>query len=154
MNTILLAYRDIDVVLGGDAVVLGALRSAGKDRRDPFLGGIDGKPEAVAEIMQGNSPYKASIPLNSPRFGYSMGQSATGQSAADWLGGKSLPQTMDILPIAITRENVAQYQADLVDPAAVFADQTRRDSYLTMYGNICYDSRDQYINLPWLSEGP
>jgi len=121
----------------------------GKDRRDPFLGGIDGEPYAVAEIMPGNSPYKASIPLNSPRFGYS-----TGQSAADWLGGNSVPQTMDLLPIAISRENVAQYQADLVDPAAVFADQTRRDSYRTMYGNICYDSRDQYINFPWLSEGP
>lgn len=152
MTTILLAYPDIDVVLGGDAVVLGALhalREAGKDRPDQFLGGIDGEPEAVAEILKGDSPYKASISLNSPVFGYAMGQ-----YAADWLDGKSVPQAMDILPIAITRDNLAQYQADLVDPAAVFADPARRAGYLKMYGNICYDSRDQYINFPWSSEGP
>lgn len=150
MNTILLADPDIDVVLGGDAVVLGALRAlrdAGKARPDQFLGGIDGEPEAVAEIISGDSPYKASISLNSPVFGYAMGF-----YAADWLAGKSVPQAMDILPIALTRDNIAQYQADLRDPAAVFADPVHRDSYLKMYGNICYDTRDQYINFPWSSE--
>ena len=38
-----------------------ALRAAGKARPDQFLGGIDGEPEAVAEIKKGNGPYKASI---------------------------------------------------------------------------------------------
>ena len=69
MNTILLANPNIDVVLGGDAVVLGALealRSAGKDRPDQFLGGIDGEPEGVAEIKKGDSPFKASIALVIP----------------------------------------------------------------------------------------
>ena len=28
----------------------------------------------------------------------------------------------------------------------------RRDTYLKMYGNICYDTRDQYVNFPWSSE--
>ena len=28
----------------------------------------------------------------------------------------------------------------------------RRDLYLKMYGNICYDTRDQYVNFPWSSE--
>ena len=28
----------------------------------------------------------------------------------------------------------------------------RRDVYLRMYGNICYDTRDQYVNFPWSSE--
>ena len=50
-----------------------ALRDAGKDRPDQFLGGIDGEPEAVAEIKTGDSPYKASIALSSPVFGYAMG---------------------------------------------------------------------------------
>ena len=27
-----------------------------------------------------------------------------------------------------------------------------RDAYLKMYGNICYDTRDQYVNFPWSSE--
>ena len=59
MNTILLANPDIDVVLGADAVVLGALqalRAAGKDRPDQFLGGIDGEPEAVSEIKKTQQP--------------------------------------------------------------------------------------------------
>jgi ribose transport system substrate-binding protein len=150
MNTILLANPDIDVVLGADAVVLGALkalRANGKTRPDQFLGGIDGEPEAVSEIKTGASPYKASISLASPVFGYAMGQ-----FAADWLMGKSIPQAMDILPIALTKDNIAQYEADLVDPASAFGDPVRRDTYLKMYGNICYETRDQYVNFPWSSE--
>lgn len=150
MNTILLANPDVDVVLGSDAVVLGALkalRAAGKDRPDQFLGGIDGEPEAVSEIKKGDSPFKASISLSSPVFGYAMGQ-----FAADCLEGKSIPQAIDILPIALTSENIGQYQADWVNPAGVFSDPARKDRYLKMYGNICYDTRDQYVNFPWSSE--
>ena len=150
MRTILLANPKIDVVLGGDAVVLGALealRAAGKDRPDQFLGGIDGEAEAVAEIKKGNSPYKASIALSSPVFGYAMGE-----FAADWMEGKSIPQAMDILPIALTNSNIAQYEADLADPASVYSDPVRRNAYLRMYGNICYDNRDHYVNFPWSSE--
>ena len=75
-----------------------------------------------------------------------------GQHVADWLEGKSIPQAMDILPSALTGANLAQYEADLADPAAVYADPARRDAYLRMYGNICYDTRDQYVNFPWSSE--
>jgi ribose transport system substrate-binding protein len=150
MRTVLLAHSYVDVVLGADTVVLGALaalRAAGKARPDQFLGGIDGEPEAVAEIRKGGTPYKISISLASPVFGYAMGQ-----HAADWLEGKSIPQAMDILPSALTIANIDQYEADLADPASVFEDTRRRDSYLRMYGNICYDTRDQYENFPWSSE--
>jgi ribose transport system substrate-binding protein len=149
METILLAQPNVDVVLGADTVVLGALaalRAAGKARDDQFLGGIDGEPEAVAEIKRGG-PYKASISLASPIFGYAMGQ-----HGADWLEGKSIPKAMDILPRALTADNISQYERDLADPASVYADAARRDSYLRMYGNICFDSRDQYVNFPWSSE--
>jgi ribose transport system substrate-binding protein len=149
MRTILLAHPNVDVVLGADTVVLGALdalRAAGKARPDQFLGGIDGEPEAVAEIKRGG-PYKASVSLASPVFGY-----ALGHYAADWLEGRSVPQAMDILPRALTATNIAQYEADLADPAGVYADPARRDSYLRMYGNICYDTRQQYVNFPWSSE--
>jgi ribose transport system substrate-binding protein len=152
MNLVLSAGSRVDVILGADAVVLGALealRAAGKDRPNQFLGGIDGEPEAVAEIKSGNSPFKASIALSSPVFGYAMGY-----YGADWLEGKSVPQAMDILPIALTAENIADYEADLADPSAAFADPVRRDAYLSMYGNICYDTRDQYVNFPWSSELP
>jgi ribose transport system substrate-binding protein len=150
MRTILLAHPNIDVVLGADTVVLGALqalRAAGKARPDQFLGGIDGEPEAVEEIKTGGGPYKASVSLASPVFGYAMGQ-----HAADWLEGKSIPQAMDILPTALNSANIARYEADLADPGGVYADATRRAAYLRMYGNICHDTRHQYVNFPWSSE--
>lgn len=150
MSTILQAHPDVDVVLGADTVVLGALaalEAAGKARPDQFLGGIDGEPEAVAAIKKGDGPYKASISLASPVFAYAMGQ-----HAADWLEGKSIPQAMDILPVALTSDYLAQYEADVADPASVYKDPKRRDIYLRMYGNICYDTRDQYVNFPWSSE--
>lgn len=150
MSTILLVNPDIHVVLGADTVVLGALaavRAAGKARPDQFFGGIDGEPEAVAELKKGGSPYKISISLASPVFGYAMGQ-----HAADWLEGKSIPQAMDVLPRALTIATIAQYERDLADPGAVYADPARRALYLKMYGNICYDTRDRYVNFPWSSE--
>ena len=150
MRTILLANPDVDVVLGADNVVLGALaalRAAGETRANQFLGGIDGEPEAVSEIKKGNSPYRISISLASPVFGYAMGQ-----YGADWLEGKSVPQAMDILPTALSIEIITKYDADLADPAAIYADPARRAAYLRMYGNICYDTRDLYVNFPWSSE--
>lgn len=150
MKLVLEAHPDVDVVLGADTVVLGALkalREAGKARPEQFLGGIDGEPEAVAEIKAGNGPYKASIALASPVFGY-----ALGINAADWLDGKSVPQAMDALPIALTKDNIAAYEADQADPGAVYNDPARRDAYLKRYGNICYDTRDHYLAFPWSSE--
>ena len=128
-----------------------ALAAVGEDLRadktaSQFLGGIDGEPAAVEEIKRGG-PYKASVSLASPVFAYAMGQ-----HAADWLEGKGIPQAMDILPTALTKDNIHQYETDLADPAAVFADPMRRSAYLKMYGNICYDTRDQYVNFPWSSE--
>jgi ribose transport system substrate-binding protein len=149
MNTILLADPDIDVVLGADTVVLGALkalRDAGKARPDQFLGGIDGEPAAIDEIKKGG-PYKASVSLASPVFGYAMGQ-----HAADWLEGKSIPQAMDILPRVLTPEDIGQYERDTANPEVVYNTPSLRDLYLKMYGNICFDSRDRYINFPWSSE--
>lgn len=150
MKTILLAQPDVDVVLGADTVVLGALRAleeTGKARPDQFLGGIDGEPDAVAALQSPESPYRATVSLASPIFGY-----ALGRYAADWLSGKSVPQAMDVLPSLLTPNNIAQYQADLADPAQVWNNIARRDSYLRMYGSICYDTRADYLNFAWSSE--
>lgn len=150
MRTILLANPDVDVVLGADTVVLGALaavRAAGRARVQQFFGGIDGEPDAVAELKRADSPYKTSVSLASSVFGYAMGR-----HAADWLDGRSIPQAMDILPIALTAETLAGYERDQADPGAVYADPARRDAYLRMYGNICHATRDRYVNFPWSSE--
>lgn len=150
MRTILLANPEVDVVLGADTVVLGALaavRAAGKARPGQFFGGIDGEPDAVAELKKTDSPYKISVSLASSVFGY-----ALGRHAADWLQGRSIPQAMDILPMALTSETLAGYEADQENPAEVYADPTRRNAYLRMYGNICYDTRERYVDFPWSSE--
>lgn len=150
MKTILLAQPNVDVVLGADTVVLGAMRAlseAGKLRADQFLGGIDGEPDAIAAIEQADSAYKATVSLASPVFGY-----ALGQFAADWLEGKYVPQAMDVLPTLLTPLNLDQYRADLAAPDLVWADPARRNSYLRMYGSICYDTRESYLNFSWSSE--
>ena len=150
MKLILLAHPKIDVVLGADTVVIGALkalREAGVASPRQFLGGIDGEPGAVAELKDSLSPYKVSVSLASPVFGY-----ALGHYAADWLEGKSVPQAMDILPKVLTTENLEQYEADLKNPASVFADPTKHAEYLREYGNICSDTRDRYLNYPWSSD--
>lgn len=150
MKMILLAQPKVDVVLGADTVVLGALdalREAGRARPSQFFGGIDGERAAVAELKKPGSPYKASISLASPIFGYAMGR-----FASDWLNGTTVPQAMDILPKALTTANIAQYERDIANPRIVYTDARRRNTYLRMYGNICFDSRDRYINFPWSSE--
>ncbi|WP_205914648.1 sugar ABC transporter substrate-binding protein [Rhodobacter sp. SY28-1] len=150
MTNILIAEPQIDVVLGADTVVLGALaalRDTGMARPDQFVGGIDGEREAVAELSQPDSPYKTSISLASAIFGYAMGQ-----HAADWIEGKSIPKAIDVLPFALTAENVEAYRADMADPAKVYADQARLASYLAMYGNTCIGTKDEYVNFPWSSE--
>jgi len=116
-------------------------------RVDEIVGGIDGEPEAVAQLKIPDSPFKVTVALSSSIFGY-----ALGINAADWLDGKSVPQAMDALPIALSKDNVAAYERDQADPAAVYADPSRRDRYIKRYGNICYDSRDHYLNFPWSSE--
>ncbi|MFC5506700.1 sugar ABC transporter substrate-binding protein [Bosea massiliensis] len=149
MRTVLLAHSRVDVVLGADTVVLGALaalREAGLARDDQFIGGIDGEPEAIAE-MRRNGPYKASVGLASPIFGY-----ALAQHAADWLEGGSVPQGLDILPSLISPESLGQFERDTADPAAVYHDDARRSAYLKAYGNICHDSRADYVDFGWSSE--
>lgn len=149
MRTILLAHSRIDVVLGADTVVLGALaalREAGLARDDQFLGGIDGEPEALAEMRKGG-PYKATVSLASPIFGY-----ALGQHAADWLDGRSVPQGLDILPSLLLPQTIARFERDAADPGAVYRDPARRDVYLKAYGNACHDTRDAFIDFGWSSE--
>ena len=149
MKTVLLAHSRIDVVLGADTVVLGALaalREAGNVRNDQFLGGIDGEPEALVEMRKGG-PYKASVSLASPIFGY-----ALGQNAADWLDGRSVPQGLEIQPTLLSADSLAQFERDTADPAEVFRDPKSRDVYLKSYGNICYYSRSDYVDFAWSSE--
>ncbi|WP_426130438.1 sugar ABC transporter substrate-binding protein [Pararhizobium sp. PWRC1-1] len=150
MKLILLAHPKIDVVLGADTVVIGALRAlreAGKASPSQFLGGIDGEPDALAELKDAQSPYKASVSLASPVFGYGLGS-----FAADWLEGKSVPQAMDILPKLLNATSIEDYEGELKNPEGVFLDPAKRGEYLRMYGNICFETRNQFLDFPWSSD--
>jgi len=56
------------------------------------------------------------------------------------------------VPVALTPETIPGYQAMAADPGSVVNDPAVRDQYLELYGNISYDTRDQYINFPWSAE--
>jgi ribose transport system substrate-binding protein len=127
MRTILLAHPEIDVVLGADTVVprgAGGGSRGRKERPDQFFGGIDGEPEAVAEIKRGG-PYKSHHQPRLARF-----RIRDGTPRGRMVGRKSIPQAIDILPRALTLENMGQYEADIQDPAQVYFDPLRRVSYL------------------------
>ena len=118
MRTILLAHPNVDVVLGADTVVLGALaalREAGKARADQFLGGIDGEPEAVAEI-------KKRRPLQGEHQpGLARLRLCDGPARRRLAGGQEHPAGDGHPAQRADAANIAQYEADLADPAAVYA---------------------------------
>lgn len=147
MNTILQKHPDVDVVLGADAVVLGALaalEAANKDTPRQYVGGVDGVPEALANIRKGG-PYKATVALAPAMFAYAMGQ-----AGADWLEGKQIPQAVDIKPILLTSaEEIDAYEADELDPSAAYQDPARREKYLRLLGNISYETRGNYLDYQW-----
>ena len=43
-------------------------------------------------------------------------------------------------------------RADVSGGRPHFAARAKRVAYLRMYGNICFDTRDRYVNFPWSSE--
>ena len=142
MNTILQQHPDVNVILGGDTYVLGALsalQAAGAVKDDMYLSGIDGDAQALAEIEKGGI-YRASFAFAYPLMGY-----AWGQFAADWIEGKAIPQVMQLNAIELnSAESIAKFNADMQAVAETW--QSTKNDYLTMLGSINYDTRDQYIN--------
>ncbi|ESW74571.1 ribose ABC transporter [Mesorhizobium sp. LSJC285A00] len=150
MSTILQAHPDVDVVLGADTVVLGALaalEAAGKARPDQFLGGIDGEPEAVAAIKKGGGPYKASI-----QPGVASLRLCHGPARGRLAGGQEHPAGDGYPARGADQRLHGPVRGRCRRPGRGLQGPKRRDIYLRMYGNICYDTRDQYVNFPWSSE--
>jgi ribose transport system substrate-binding protein len=148
MNTILQKNPTIDVVLGADAVSLGALaalEAAGKASPKMYVGGIDGEPEARQRIQKPNSPYKATVAFGTQVFGYGMGY-----FVGDWLAGKSIPQGIQALGVLLNSADVIkQYDTDIGDPTATWKSVDRRARYVKLFGNITYDTRGQYLDYVW-----
>jgi ribose transport system substrate-binding protein len=141
MNTVLQSHPEVNVVLGGDTLVLGALsalQAAGKADPKMYLSGIDGDAQALSTISKGKSPYKASF-----AFAYNLMGYAWGQYAADWLDGKSIPKVMVFNPIELNSAGaIKQFNTDMANVRKTW---NKRNKYFTNFGNINYDTRKQFI---------
>jgi ribose transport system substrate-binding protein len=143
MNTILQTTPNVDVVLGSDEDVegaLAALQAAHKATNRQFLGGLDGEPLALADILKGG-PYKATVALAPAIFGY-----AWSEFAARWLAGETIPQAINVVPIALTgKKAIAAYNHAENRPGAVWNDPKLLKQYLGFYGAISYATRRSYL---------
>ena len=146
MMSALQTHSDIKVVLGGDTIVVGAfkaLKDSGKLTDDMFLSGVDGDNEALALIKAGGA-YKLSIAFAWTLMGYGLGQ-----FGADWISGRSVPQLVVARGIKLdSARAVDQFFTASADPASVFADRSRYENYLPLYGNVSYESRHDYWTSP------
>ncbi|MFN8446666.1 MAG: sugar ABC transporter substrate-binding protein [Caldilineaceae bacterium] len=142
MNTVLQAHPDVNVILGGDTLVLGALaalEAAGKANDKIYISGIDGDTEALKKIKEGG-PYKASF-----AFAYNMMGYAWGNYAADWLEGKDIPMVMQFNAIELnSAETIDEFQASMNN---VRESWKSAEKYFTNLGNISYATRQNYIRV-------
>lgn len=142
MSSVIQAHPDVKVVLGGDTLVVGALRAfeeAGRSSDDLYLAGVDGDAQALEAIRRGG-PYKASIAFAWELMGFGIGQ-----FGADWIEGRSIPRVMVAKPILLdSAAGIDEYLRANASPAEVFADRSRFETYLPLLGNVSYESRDLY----------
>ena len=146
MMTALQRYPEIDVVLGGDTIVVGAyqaLKERGRLRDDMFLSGVDGDKDARALVKQGGA-YKLSIAFAWSLMGYGLGQ-----FGADWVEGREVPQLVVARGVQLDSASaVRRFEAAGEDPSAVFGDRARYEEYLPLYGNVSYETRREYWPSP------
>jgi ribose transport system substrate-binding protein len=139
MSTVLQAHPEIDMVLGGDTLVVGALKAieqAGIPTDKMYLSGVDGDKQALAAIKEGGA-YKASIAFPWQLMGYGIGQ-----FSADWLEGKEVPRVMTAAPTIVdSAAKVDEFLAANADPAKIFADHALFEKYLPLLGQISYATR-------------
>lgn len=139
-------HSDIKVVLGGDTIVVGAykaLKDSGKLRDDMFLSGVDGDKEALELIKLGGA-YKLSIAFAWALMGYGLGQ-----FGADWIEGKQVPRMLVAKGVQLgSPAAVTAFTRASADPASVFADRQRYETYLPLFGNVSHATRTTYWTKP------
>lgn len=147
MNTVIQAHPGIKVVLGVDTEVLGALRAleqSGKVSEEMYLSGIDGEPQALAEIKKGG-PYKASWAFAWPVLGYTMGT-----YSCQWIAGKSIPRALVVPAVQLnSTSTIEKYEKDMSEPSDVFNTPSRIAEYIEPLGNISYEEKENYWKEPF-----
>lgn len=145
--TIYQQHPEIDVVLGDEFGSMGAfsvLDAQGLGNSDDiYISVLAAADDALAELASGDSAIKAAFLYPWPLLGYGVGQ-----FAADWLEGKSIPRLVvppngAVIEVS-SADDVQRYRDDMSDPAATWNDETAREGYVTLWGNISYATRDTY----------
>jgi len=143
MASILQKDPDVNVVDGGDTLVLGALsalRAAGRGS-DPSLAlfGVNGDPQAVEEVKSGG-PYKATYAFNFAILG-----TLLADMSDRWLKGLNIPQLAVVPAVPIdSPEAIDDYNKSISDPASVY--ETSEGTYFNLYGSTSYETRGAYFD--------
>ncbi len=143
MASILQKDPEVNVVDGGDTLVLGALaalRAAGRGS-DPKLAlfGVNGDPQAVEEVKSGG-PYKATYAFNFAILG-----TLLADMSERWLKGLNIPQLAVVPAVPIdSPEAIEEYNKSIDDPGSVY--RTAEGTYFNLYGSTSYATRGTYFD--------
>ena len=145
-STLLQKNPDINVWLGPDDTVLGVdayLTSKGKKpaTEKVYASGLNGSV-AVQDAVSRGTFVRDTWAFNDPLIAYGYGQ-----FIADWLEGKSVPQVYQVTATKLaSRDEVVAFRAATSDPSGSFKDYKHgKNPAAKLWGNITYDTRDQYI---------
>lgn len=145
-STLLQKNPDINVWIGPDEAVLGVnayLISRGKrpDTDRIYASGLNGTVAGQDAVANGTF-IRDTWGFNDPLVAYGYGQ-----FIADWLEGKSVPQVYEVTATKLaSRDDVLAFRAATADPAASFeAYKHGRNTAARLWGNISYDTKDQYL---------
>ena len=136
---ILKAHPDVNVVIGEDAHVLGALAAIDEaglrsDRRW-LLVGIGGERRALEEVADPESPLEVDVAFALPLIGV-----VAGKFGADWLEGRNIPSRIVFNPVVLKdAEGITAFLEDMANPEDILG-SPKRDRYLTLLGNVSYSS--------------
>lgn len=140
MQTELQAHPEINVVLGDDESVLGAVHAyqiQNKIGDLKFASGVDGAPDALAHIKAGNTPYKVDYGFNYGVIGI-----VTGQSIKRWFEGRNISQIVSVRPFPMrSAADIALYARAASNPTA--ADVPK---FIEQFGSVSYGTRGSYVD--------
>jgi ribose transport system substrate-binding protein len=145
MNTVLQSNPEVNVVIGADTFVLGALsalQAAGKDDPSQYLlVGMDGEQQAIDTVASGDTSLRMTTGFALPAVGV-----VPGAFAARWLDGLAIPSVVTFNPITFDSADVIDaFNADMQDAQGIIGTD-KQDTYFTMLGRISYDTRDAYYD--------
>lgn len=139
-SSALQAHPDINAIIGVDVVLTGAEKAVKEAHNTTvkYISGSDGNEDVLKAILAGDSLIKGTFGYTFPLVGY-----ATGQFAADWLEGKTIPQAIVLNPVALsTADTIAEYRRRNADPDTYW---NKSADYITFLGNISYETRKNYL---------